>query len=262
MNALVQPRLAFDGAEAVPEEPFVVDLEVWEGPIHVLLELARRQKVDLLTISVTRLADQFLAFVREAGSRRFELAADYLVMAAWLAYLKSRLLLPKTAAKDGESLSAEETALRLAERLARLDRMRRASAALEARPVLKRDVFTRGDPEATTVVSLTRLEGDLFGLVRAYAGQRVRAAERTYRPPGNPAWRLDDAREHLRLALPRLADWTTLAAVAPEAEAGGPCAASLTASTLSAVLEFVREGELDARQERAFAEIYLKAREP
>jgi segregation and condensation protein A len=262
MNALVQHRLQFDSATAIPppDEPLMLDLEVWEGPLHVLLELAKAQKVDLTAISVTRLADQFLAFVRDAKGRRFALAADYLVMAAWLTYLKSRLLLPKPEAVAAAEEPAEDVARRLALRLLKLDAVRRAAAALEARPMLRRDVFPRGDPEAAVIVSHDILEGDLHGLMSAYVGQRRRVADSGYRPPVVRAWRLDDAREHLRRALPGLDGWTSLAAVAPEAEVDGPLQASLLASTLSAGLEFVKDGDLDMRQAAPFADLYMRAR--
>ena len=176
MSLAFQTSLDFTAAvEAnVDGEALIVDLEGYEGPLDVLLALARAQKVDLLKLSVTRLAEQYLAFVREARRRRFAVAADYLVMAAWLAYLKSRLLLPKPQALTDDELTAEETAARLTFRLAKLDAMRRAAETLQDGPVLGRDVFTRGDPEAVTIVSSSRLEGDLYGLVSAYVGLRRR----------------------------------------------------------------------------------------
>ena len=146
MTEAFQPNLDFSAAEQVdPREAFVVDLDGYEGPLHVLLALARTQKVDLLKLSITRLAEQYLAFVHEARRRNFSLAADYLVMASWLAYLKSRLLLPRTE-KAGDELPAEELAAALAFRLQKLEAMRKAVEALTSRPRLKRDVFTRGDP--------------------------------------------------------------------------------------------------------------------
>ncbi len=262
MNALVQNRLQFDEAvaTATPDEPLMLDLAVWEGPLHVLLELARAQKVDLMAISVTLLADQFLAFVKMAKGRQFSLAADYLVMAAWLTYLKSRLLLPRHEAEAKAEEPAEEVARRLALRLVKLDLVRRAVALLEARPALRRDVFPRGDPQATVIVSHDCLEGDLHALMAAYVGQRRAAAEAGYRPPVVQAWRLDDARDHLRHALPRLCDWTALDDVAPDAEPEGPGRSSMVASTLSAGLEFVKDGALEMRQLAPFAKLYLRAR--
>lgn len=262
MNAPVQHHLRFEGALELPkpDEPLMLDLDVWEGPLHVLLELAKAQKVDLTAISVTRLADQFLAFVRGAKGRRFALAADYLVMAAWLTYLKSRLLLPKPEAVPIAEEPAEEVARALARRLLKLDAVRRAAAALEARPMLRRDVFPRGDPEAAVLVSHDVLEGDVHDLMKAYVTQRGRRTDSGYRPPVARAWRLDDARDHLRRALPRLAAWTTLDSVAPDPRIDGPLRASVMASTLSAGLEFVKSGELDMRQSAPFADLYLRAR--
>jgi segregation and condensation protein A len=249
----------FDDAVATADEAdaLIVDLDGYEGPLHVLLELARAQKVDLIKISVTRLADQYLAFVRAARRRRFILAADYLVMAAWLAYLKSRLLLPKVQRAAEDEPAAEEIAQRLAFRLAKLEAVRRAVGALNSRPILKRDVFARGDPDAVRIVSHRRLEGDLYGLMNAYIDQRKRTQSREYRPPVAQALRLDDARDRLRGLLTR---WTPLTGVAPEEREAGPSRASCIASTLSASLELVREGELDARQLDHFQEVYLRAR--
>lgn len=257
----VTALVPFDALEVAArgEEVLVVDLEVWEGPLDVLLELARSQKVDLLQISVTRLADQYLAFVRAAQNRNLVVAADYLLMAAWLAYLKSRLLLPR-AQRGGEEEAPEALAARLTFRLAKLDAMRRAYQALEQGPVLGRMVFARGDPQAIRIVSSSRLEGDLYGLMDAYVSQRRRERERSYSPPPAVSYPLDDAREMLRALLPELERWTPLGGVAPMGGSTGPTRASFVASTLSASLELVREGDLEARQTEHFAEIYLRAR--
>jgi segregation and condensation protein A len=256
--------IAFDFDDAVAtaddDDALIVDLDGYEGPLHVLLELARAQKVDLIRISVTRLADQYLAFVRAARRRRFILAADYLVMAAWLAYLKSRLLLPKAHRAPEDEPPAEEVARRLAFRLARLQAVRTAVAALYSRPILKRDVFARGDPDAVSIVSHRRLEGDLYGLMTVYIDQRKRTQPRDYRPPAVQALRLDDARDRLRAMLPQLTRWTPRTGVAPAERAAGPTRASCVASTLSATLELVREGDLDAKQLDHFQEVYLRAR--
>jgi segregation and condensation protein A len=241
-------------------EALIVDLDGYEGPLDVLLALARGQKVDLLKLSVTRLADQYLAFVREARRRRFAVAADYLVMAAWLAYLKSRLLLPRPEHQTGDEPPAEELAAQLAFRLAKLDTIRRAAEALKARMILGRDVFARGDPEAVTVVSNRPLEGDLYALMTAYILQRKRDQDRRYRPLPPKAYGLEEARDRLRALAPGLARWTALSSVAPGEHEGGPSRASCVASTLSASLELIREGDLDARQMGAFAEVYLRAR--
>ncbi len=262
-DATFQPNLDFDAAANAAEdgEALIIDIDGYEGPLHVLLALARSQKVDLLQMSVTKLADQYLAFVKQARSLRFSLAADYLVMAAWLAYLKSRLLLPRADRPKADEAPAEEIAAQLAFRLAKLDAMRRAVDALNARPQLRRDVFTRGDPEAVVILSSGRIEGDLYQLMSAYIGQRKRENDRSYRPAVPTAYALDDARHRLRGMLPELAAWTSLAGVAPVAlESDGPSRASYLASTLAASLELVKEGELEARQLEAFADLYLRKR--
>ena len=266
MTTGFQPTLDFEAANAAAEDgaALVIDIDGYEGPLHVLLALARSQKVDLLQLSITRLAEQYLAFVQQARRVRFSLAADYLVMAAWLAYLKSRLLLPKPERPKAEELPAEEMAAQLAFRLAKLDVMRRAVEALKERPLLKRDVFMRGDPEAVKIVSSTRFEGDLYALMTAYITQRKREHGRHYAPRPPQAYPLEDARDRLRSMLPVMNDWTRLSGVAPLdqslEEDDGPSPASYLASTLSASLELVKEGVLEARQMEAFSEVYLRTR--
>jgi len=259
-----QPTLDFEAANAAAEDgaALVIDIDGYEGPLHVLLALARSQKVDLLQLSITRLAEQYLAFVQQARRVRFSLAADYLVMAAWLAYLKSRLLLPKPERARAEEPPAEEMAAQLAFRLAKLDVMRQAVEALKDRPLLKRDVFMRGDPDAVKIVSSTRLEGDLYGLMSAYITQRKKEHSRHYAPRPPTAYPLEDARDRLRTLLPRMDSWTALNTVAPIEryldEEEGPSPASYLASTLAASLELVKEGVLEARQMEAFSDIYLR----
>lgn len=263
MSTAFQPDLDFEAARSAAEsgEALIVDLEGFEGPLDLLLALARSQKVDLLQISIAKLADQYLGFVREAQRRQFSLAADYLVMAAWLAWLKSRLLLPKRGGATTEP-DAADLADALAFRLAKLDAMRKAAETLLAGPRLGRDVFPRGDPDAVKIVSTTRTMGDLYELMAAYVGQRRREARRRYKPAPQQAYGLEDARERLRHLLSELERWTPLTGVAPmESDAGGPTRASFVASTLSATLELVREGDLEARQLEDFAEIYLRRRQ-
>jgi segregation and condensation protein A len=262
MKRVDQPDLEFEAAgnAVLDGEALIVDIDGYEGPLHVLLALARSQKVDLLKLSVLKLAEQYLAFVKAARRLRFSLAADYLVMAAWLAYLKSRLILPKADKGDGAEPPAEEVAAALAFRLARLDAIRKAAEGIAGRPQLKRDVFTRGDPQAVRIVSTTRFEGDLYALVQAYVGQVRRDAARRYRPTMPPVLSLDDARARLRGELPRLKAWTGLHAIAPEGDGNGATRASCVASTLSAGLELVKEGSLEAKQLDHFAEVYLRAR--
>jgi segregation and condensation protein A len=265
MDQAFQPNLDFaavDDADAA--EAFVVDLEGYEGPLHVLLALARTQKVDLLKLSITKLAEQYLAFVHEARRRNFAMAADYLVMASWLAYLKSRLLLPRNEKGKAKEPPAEEMAAALAFRLQKLEAMRRSVEAITSRPQLKRDVFTRGDPEATVIIPSDRVDASLYELMAAYVAQRRREQRRNYAPGQRvEAFQLEAARDWLRSMMPRLADWTPLDQVAParEDEDGeGPSQASYTASTLSASLELVKEGAMDVRQAEAFADLFLKRR--
>jgi segregation and condensation protein A len=264
-----QPSLDFDAVNQAVEdgEVLVVELDGWEGPLHVLLALARTQKVDLLKISITRLADQYLAFVHEARQRRFSLAADYLVMASWLAYLKSRLLLPKPERKQGDEPPAEDMAAALAFRLKKLEAMRKASEELMARPRLGLDVFTRGDPEATVIVPVGKLEASLYDLMSAYVTQRTKGVLRQYKPTARvEAYPLEDARDRLRQLLPRLETWTSIRGVAPkpepeaEGESDGPSRASYLASTLSASLELVKDGALEAQQLEPFADLFLRRR--
>jgi len=264
MTESFQPNLDFNAEEVEEREAFVVDLEGYEGPLHVLLALARNQKVDLLKLSITQLAEQYLAFVHEARRRNFALAADYLVMASWLAYLKSRLLLPRTDKGKAEEPPAEEMAAALAFRLQKLEAMRKAVEQLTARPQLKRDVFTRGDPEATVIVPSDRIDASLYELMSAYVVQRRREEARRYAPGQRvEAFPLEAARDWLREIMPKLADWTPLEQVAPHREdEEGPSQASFTASTLSASLELVKEGAMDIRQSEAFADLYLKRRGP
>ena len=265
MSEAFQPNLDFTAVEQVEaQEAFVVDLEGYEGPLHVLLALARTQKVDLLKLSITKLAEQYLAFVHEARRRNFAMAADYLVMASWLAYLKSRLLLPRTEKGKAEEPPAEEMAAALAFRLQKLEAMRRSVEAITSRPQLKRDVFTRGDPEATVIIPSDRVDASLYELMAAYVAQRRREERRNYAPGQRvEAFQLEAARDWLRSMMPRLADWTPLDQVAPAREdedREGPSQASYTASTLSASLELVKEGAMDVRQAEAFADLFLKRR--
>jgi segregation and condensation protein A len=259
-----QPSLDFTAAEEIDaRDAFVVDLDGYEGPLHVLLALARSQKVDLLRLSITRLAEQYLAFVHEARRRNFALAADYLVMASWLAFLKSRLLLPRTERGRPEEPDAQHMAAALAFRLRKLEAMRQAADRLMERPQLKRDVFTRGDPEATVIIPSDRVDAGLYELMAAYVEQRRKVAGQQYNPGQRiEAFSLEAARDWLRGIMPRLTTWTPLEAAAPEpgSAEGDPSRASCLASTLSAGLELVKEGALDVRQSGPFEPLYLRRR--
>lgn len=266
---VLQRRLDFEGPgpevadEIANDEALILELDGYEGPLHVLLALARQQKVDLLKISITRLAEQYLAFIQEARRLRFALAADYLVMASWLAYLKSRLLLPQAERKQTNEPAPEELALSLAYRLQKLEAMRKAVEALTSRPQLKRDVFARGDPEARLIIPSSRIEANVFDLMSAYVTQRRRELERHYDPTRRiEAYSLEDARDNLRAQLPKLTNWTALDEVAPQpVRSDGPRRVSYIASTLSASLELAKEGHLQLQQLATFETLYMRKRQ-
>ncbi|CAM5766767.1 segregation/condensation protein A [Labrys miyagiensis] len=243
---------------ALSDPTLVVDVDGFEGPLDLLLELARRQKVDLARISILALAEQYLAFVEEARKLRLELAADYLVMAAWLAYLKSRLLLPE--APKGEEPPAAELAAALAFRLQRLDAMRAAAATLQERALLGRDVFARGMPEGVRSQNHGRFEATLHDLLSAYAQQRQRAMVGQVRLPHRNVWTLAEARELLERLVGSNMTWLSLDDFLADYLAEPSTRATVRASSFSASLELVKEGKLDLRQATPFAPIYLRPR--
>ena len=230
-------------------------LEGYEGPLDALLDLAHRQKVDLREISVLALTEQYLEFVEEARSRNLQLAADYLVMASWLTYLKTRLLLPKQ--EDDEELSGEEIAALLAHRLRRLDAMRKAAQKLEERRVLGRDVFARG-VKGTEVRRTTHTAAELYDLLQAYSTQRLRAAPPEKRADPIPVYRIEEAREELQAALKARDDWFELTGLTVGNPFKGP-RGSVVASTFTAALEAARDGFAAVRQEEAFDPIYVRS---
>jgi segregation and condensation protein A len=238
------------------EAALVVDVDGFEGPLDLLLELARRQKVDLARISILALAEQYLAFVETARARRLELAADYLVMAAWLAYLKSRLLLPEPQKPDEPS--ADELAEALAERLRRLDVIRAAAKRLEERERLHRDVFPRGAPEPVAVLSRPVWQASLHDLLTAYARQRQTdvAARVTLRR--RRVWSLVDARSALERLVGAQRDWASLDQYLFDFMIEPGMRATVLASSLSATLEMVREGSLAVRQDEPFGRIWIR----
>lgn len=242
-----------------PDDTLVVDVAGFEGPLDLLLTLARTQKVDLARISILDLVDQYLAFVERVRARRLELAADYLVMAAWLAYLKSRLLLPSP--PEDEEPSGEELAAALAFRLRRLEAMREAAAKLVARDRLGRDVFPRGAPEPTAITVRPEWQASLYDLLSAYASQRQRFMITSVRVAARAVWGLQDAREILERLIGRIAEWTPIEALVAEF-ATPQMRATVLASTFSASLELVREGRMELRQTDAFAPLHARARAP
>jgi segregation and condensation protein A len=240
-----------------PEEDLVVDLGAYEGPLHVLLELARREKVDLKAISILALAEQYLVFIAEARRLRLELAADYLVMAAWLAFLKSRLLLPEEPAPREEPDGAEMAA-RLALRLRRLEAMRLAADRLMARAQLGRDVFARGAPEGVALTRRPVYRARLSDLLRAYAARRLRGSVAPLRIDPPEVYRLEEALERLRRLVGALPAWERLERFLPAAAKGEETGRGALAALFAAGLELVREGRIEMRQEAAFAPIYLR----
>ena len=239
-------------------ETLHVDVDGFEGPLDLLLTLARAQKVDLRAISISALADQYLGFVERARARRIELAADYLVMAAWLAYLKSRLLLPPDPAEDGPS--AEDLADHLAWRLERLEAMRGAAAKLMALDRLGRDRFARGMPEEVQEIRSARQTASLLDLMRAYAGIRTRDEFRPYSLDRENLFTMEEALERLRMLVGEAPGWTDLMSFLPEGWTRGEKGRSARASTFAASLELVKEGRAELRQPAPFAPIHLRGR--
>lgn len=237
----------------------VVDVAGFEGPLDLLLHLARNQKVDLARISVLALAEQYLAFIEKVRALRLELAADYLVMAAWLAFLKSKLLIPKQPGEEGES--GEELAAVLQFRLKRLEAMRDAAARLVNRNRLGRDVFQRGMPEMVIVEKRNAFSASLYDLLTAYAIQRQKQAITNVRIAKRGVWSLAQAREILSRMIGSIGDWTTLDRYIIEYLETPQERRTATASSFAASLELVREGKLEVRQEQAFAPIYLRGRQ-
>lgn len=241
---------------AISDPDFTVDVDGFEGPLDLLLAMARTQKVDLAKISILDLALQYLKFVEHARKLRLELAADYLVMAAWLAYLKSRLLLPDT--EDEDEPSGEELAAQLAFRLRRLEAMREASARLMNRNRLGRDIFARGDPEPVEVNRKKQYDATLYDLLSAYVIRRQNEATSTVTIAHRDVWSLADARDILASMMGRLTDWTPLDAFLIEYLTDPKERPGIIASSFAASLEMVREGALEIRQTENFAPLYMR----
>ncbi|MBM3526384.1 MAG: segregation/condensation protein A [Alphaproteobacteria bacterium] len=249
------------GPAATPSqdpESLVVDLGAYEGPLDVLLALAREQKVDLTKISILALADQYLAFIERVKRVRLELAADYLVMAAWLAFLKSRLLLPAPPEVAAAEPSAAEMAEALAFQLRRLDAMRAAGERVMALPQFGRQVFGRGEPEGLKIVRKPVYDLSYYELLKAYGQIRGRESTRTLTIEATELYSMDAALERLSSMLGRMPEWTSLLSFVPTGLRGGVVARSATASTLAASLELVRTGRIQIRQERGFGPIYVR----
>ena len=257
---MAHPPFATDViAERAEDEPaLIVDVEGFEGPLDLLLTLARNQKVDLAKISILALADQYLAFIEQARQLRLELAADYLVMAAWLAYLKSRLLLPDVGETEGTT--AEDMANSLALRLKRLEAFRAVAQELMGLPQLSRDVFARGAPEPIVDIKHPQWTATLYDLLSAYAAQRQKQALAHVELPHRSVWSLADARTALERLIGAATDWTRLDQYLIAYVVEPTQRATALASSFAATLELVREGLIELHQHAAFAPLYLRKR--
>jgi segregation and condensation protein A len=241
-------------------EALVVDVDGFEGPLDLLLNLARTQKVDLREISILALTEQYLTFIEEARALRLELAADYLVMAAWLAYLKSRLLVPQEAEDEGPS--AEDLAAHLAFQLERLSAMRDCVAKLMARDQLGRERFVRGMPEAAGTNRRVVYTAGLIDLLQAYARVRTHDEFRPYAMDRDAVFTMEEALDRLRPLVPDIIAWTDLTAFLPQGwEVDPKRRRSAMAANFAAALELVKSGRVDLRQSETFAPIELRRRD-
>jgi segregation and condensation protein A len=244
--------------DIAPSERMVVALDGFEGPLDLLLHLARAQKIDLAKLSILALADQYLAYIAEARALRLEIVADYLVMAAWLAFLKSKLLLPAEAKQEGD-VDGEEMALHLAFRLKRLEAMREAAASLFNTKRLGLDFFGRGLPEGTRTIRKSDYWASIYDLLKAYADQR---RKNTVMAPvkwgGRDVWSVKEARELLERLVGAQADWIVLEGYLAEFLLDPAISRTALASSFGATLELTREGFTELRQARPFAPLYIR----
>lgn len=235
-------------------DTLTLDIDGWEGPLDLLLALARTQKVDLRALSMVALVDQYLAYVDRARSLKLEVAADYLVMAAWLAYLKSALLLPRDIEVEP---SPEELALRLQLRLERLNAMRESGARLMARDRLGRDVFARAAPEGLDMVRHAQWQAEIYDLIEAFGRVSARTRPVLHIVAARPVMTLETALERVATLVGERIDWTTIEAFLPR-DATGAYRRSALASSFVAALELARQGRVELRQQSAFAPLYLR----
>ncbi|NMA98408.1 MAG: segregation/condensation protein A [Phyllobacteriaceae bacterium] len=240
------------------DEVLHVDVDGYEGPLDLLLDLARRQKVDLSGISILALAEQYLAFIEKVRERRIEVAADYLVMAAWLAYLKSRLMVPQAASDDEPS--GEMLAAMLQFRLKRLEAMREAANRLMNRPRLGFQVYARGMPEPIEIARSAIWEASLYDLLKAYSSQRERGVVAEYAPKLRTVWSLQDARDILLRLIGDSVEWVPLDRILAEYLAKPSERATVRASTFASSLELVRQGEVEIRQGETFGPLLMRRR--
>jgi segregation and condensation protein A len=255
MSDLDQPFMFPPPDPAKPDtDALYIALDGWEGPLDLLLDLARRQKVDLRQISILALVDQYLGYIEKAGTLKLELAADYLVMAAWLAYLKSALLLPKD---EQEDPSPEELALRLQIRLQRLGAMREAAARLMARDRIGRDVFLRGSPEGLRTDRKILWRSDMFALMQAYGQVKARTAPRIYHVANRPVMTLDSALERVSSMLGVTLEWMEIRDFLPP-HASPELKRSALASSFVAALELAKRGTAELDQDGTFAPLRIR----
>ncbi|MEL6687252.1 MAG: ScpA family protein [Pseudomonadota bacterium] len=259
-----QEDLLFEASNAAEdsEDALLLDIDGYEGPLHLLLELARKQKVDLAQVSILDLAEQYLTFIKTAQDLRIELAADYLVMAAWLAFLKSKLILPSDK-PEMETPEAQEMAAILAFRLERLDAMRRAVSGLMRLPKAGQEVLTRGAPEGLRSRTTPLFEAELFDLLKAYGSSRVRSTLSQHSLPRPKVLSMEDARHRLQRAMSSsgldLTDWTAMDSLIDRSDLSDDVPqSSVKASSLLAGLELAKEGDIELRQIAAFDPIYLR----
>ena len=247
-------------SERLASEALIVDVDGFEGPLDLLLMLSRTQKVDLRKISVLQLAEQYLVFVQRAAALRIELAADYLVMAAWLAFLKSRLLLPPEPGEAGPS--AEDLAAHLAFQLERLSAMREAAARLMARDQLGRDFFARGLPEEVLRKTKVTYSATLLDLMRAYARIRTKDEFRPYAFDRKDVYTMEDALERMRGLLGYAGEWSDLTSFMPEGWEASPARRrSATAAHFAAILELAKRGQVQIKQGETFAPLMIRRKE-
>ena len=259
-DAILQPDLPEAPSSDVQPQAMLVDVDGYEGPLDVLLMLARNQKVDLKKIAILPLAEQYLEFVQEARKLRIELAADYLVMAAWLAYLKSRLLLPPDEEEEGPS--GEEMAARLQFQLQRLEGMREVAARLFGRKRKGIDFFPRGMPEGIRIVRKSKYDLSLYELLKAYAEERTRHVHTNYEIKRPPVWSMEQALKRLEAMVGKIPNWERLETFLPVGFVQGDelSKRSAIASTFAASLELTRDGHLEINQEKTFGPIFLRGR--
>ncbi len=252
----------FDAPDRLPPEPdeaFLVDLAGFAGPLDVLLQLARTQRVDLKQISILALVEQYLGFINEARRLRLELAADYLVMAAWLAYLKSRLILPEEKTVDGQP-SAQELAMRLQMQLQRLDAVREVAARLLGRDRLGRDVFPRGMPEPLKIIRKKAYDATLYEVLKAYGDIVQKIGAQSYVPKRRAIFSLEEALSRLQRIIGMAIEWTEIQSFLP-GEGTTEYRRSQLASTFLASLEMARLGRAELQQLETFGPLYVRARD-